>query len=119
MRLEGSFYSIESLELTGEGVLTAEVVLNADHEIYAGHFPQRAVVPGVCTLTIVRECIGVALGRDVVLKEVKECKFVAAVLPEVTRRLRLSLTLADDGGVKGAVTRVEDGVTAVKLKFKV
>lgn len=43
--------------LSAEDRFTFRVRLDAAHPIYAGHFPGNPVLPGVCTLQIVRECL--------------------------------------------------------------
>lgn len=83
MVLEGSFYRIIKLE-SQENSYIIEVELNPEHEIYKGHFPEQAVVPGVCTLTIIRECLSKALGKDLVFDSIKECKYISALIPEKT-----------------------------------
>jgi len=45
------FYHIIQLKQSAN-VLSAEIRLNPDHEVYKGHFPQQAIVPGVIQLQI-------------------------------------------------------------------
>lgn len=104
MRLEGDFYNIEYIERLGDRI-TAVVSLNPDHPVYQGHFPQKAVVPGVCTLTVIRECIGKALDRNIAFCTIKECKYVSALLPHKDLKIRieadLSRSVQDSGLIRG------------------
>ncbi len=115
MRLEGEFYRPIELDIE-DGHFTAVVELAADHPIYAGHFPEQAVVPGVCTLTIVRECLGLILDSEVYFSSVKECKFTSALTPAQGLRLHLDFILDGEGTLKGSVVREDDGQTIIKLK---
>ncbi len=113
MRLEGSFYQIERIEPTSTGY-RIEVLLAAEHPIYAGHFPAQAVVPGVCTLTIIRECLTAATGTATSFGRIKECKFIAALLPCEGLRLVIVAELNSDGGLRCTAER--EGQCVLKLK---
>ncbi len=115
MRLEDNFYKIHAIEQT-ENDYKIEVELLQDHPIYEGHFPGQPVVPGVCTLTIIRECIGKILSKSVSFASIKECKYVSALIPEEGMKIIINLTLAADGGVKVVVERVDNNQIALKLK---
>ena len=69
MRLEGNFYKVHTIDQI-ENNYKIEVELFADHPIYKGHFPQQAVVPGVCTLTIIKECLGNILSDNISFKSI-------------------------------------------------
>ena len=115
MRLEDNFYKIHSIE-AAENNYKIEVELLPNHPIYEGHFPGQPVVPGVCTLTIIRECIGKILSKPVSFATIKECKYVSALIPEEGLKIMLNLTLSEDGSVKGTVERVDNNQIALKLK---
>lgn len=115
MRLEGNFYKIHNIEHT-DGGYKVEVELFESHPIYAGHFPQQAVVPGVCTLTIIRETLSTILSRDVVFEAIKECKYVSALIPQHDLRVILNLTLVDQTKLSAVVERVDNQQTVLKLR---
>ena len=73
---EGDFYRIIDFTPTEEGY-TAEVELRADHPVYQGHFPAQPVVPGVCTMRVVRELTARAVGCAIWFDTIREAKFVA------------------------------------------
>ena len=50
-----TYYHILSSEITADaGVF--RVALNADCEVYQGHFPGEPVCPGVCNIQMIKEC---------------------------------------------------------------
>lgn len=114
MRLEGNFYKIHTINQEGDNY-KIEVELFADHPIYEGHFPQQAVVPGVCTLTIIKECIGKILSDNVTFNSIKECKYVSALIPQEGLRIVLNITIVDNK-VSVIVDRVDNQQTVLKLK---
>lgn len=116
MVLEGNFYKIIKTDKPQEDSYAIEVELNPEHEIYKGHFPEQPVVPGVCTLTIVRECLSKVLGKDVVFEAIKECKYISALIPEENLRIILNLKIVDSTGVRGTVVRSDNQEIVIKLR---
>lgn len=114
MKLLNNFYTIESIELTDQGRLECIVRLLEYHDIYRGHFPSVAVVPGVCTLTIVKECAGLALGHDIRFSTIRKCKFMSLLTPEKNLGLKLSFQITGTI-LKGTVSRLSDNQTTIKL----
>ena len=49
------FYTIHSVEKTGEHTFTSTIRLNPHHEIFIGHFPDHPITAGVCMMQIVKE----------------------------------------------------------------
>ena len=43
-----NFYKVTHSEHINETDWVVQVMLNPQHAIYSGHFPQQPVVPGVC-----------------------------------------------------------------------
>lgn len=85
--LKGDFFNILQLENTG-GVISAMTVLVPDHSIYAGHFPEKPIVPGVCQVGIVIAVAEEALGGPLLMKEMNICKFIRMMDPSTVKELR-------------------------------
>ena len=113
MRLAGNLYITRTLEAAENG-FKATVEMCPDHPVYKGHFPNQPVVPGVFTLAVVRECAAAAAGYDVEYAEIKECKFISALIPGERVILNLDFTFGGNQKLSGAVTR--DGDVILKLK---
>ncbi len=116
MILEGNFYNISKIEDLGEGNYSVVVELAKEHQIYAGHFPQQAVVPGVCTLTVIKECLGKILSRKVVFDTIKDCKYVSALLPQDNLSVTINFALAEAPKVRATVVRNDNGQGVLKLR---
>lgn len=68
--------------------------------ILKGHFEQMAVVPGVCTLTMLKQCVADIMCRDSVQYDsIKECKFLATILPEQHRQLYVNIEFKGDNNI--------------------
>lgn len=74
------FYHITEL-IKHEDAFDAEIKLNADHEVYKGHFPERPVVPGVIQLQVIKEVLENVLGIHLMIREVAVAKYLRPVTP--------------------------------------
>lgn len=92
--------------LSAEDRLAFRVRLDAAHPVYAGHFPGNPVLPGVCTLQIVRECLERGTGRRHRFTAIRECKFLGMIVPQADTLLDIDIRLADDGTAAKKVTCV-------------
>ncbi|MFR9650616.1 MAG: hypothetical protein SNG35_01145 [Rikenellaceae bacterium] len=92
---------------------TAEV--DSKSHIFKGHFEGQPVVPGVCTLTMLKQCFCDALQRESVQYEsIKECKFLAAIIPSEHPSLEVNIEFKGDGGVTAEVVCNEVKMTKLK-----
>ena len=103
MILKDNFYRILSLVNNSEGDYSIKVELVSKHPIFCGHFPDKPVVPGVCTLTVIKECLGLILGRDISFVSIKECKYLSVLLPKEGLTIIINLTITDVSKVRALV----------------
>ena len=88
-----NFYKVTHSEHINETDWVVQVMLNPQHAIYNGHFPQQPVVPGVCMLQIIKECIEKIQQAPLQYKQIASCKFLSVINPNETPELKLSLTI--------------------------
>ena len=108
--MKDNFYSISHLE-RGEGSVSCTLHYNAAHDIFNGHFPGNPIVPGVCTMAIVKELLEDAFQLKLLLKESKAVKFLGLINPAMSPALKL-LWKEEDGQVS-AIATLQDGVTSL------
>lgn len=87
------FYTITSSEPINDTDRAIKVRLNPQHAVYAGHFPQQPVVPGVCMLQIIKECLEKACKASLQYKQIASCKFLSSINPKETPELRFLITI--------------------------
>ncbi|MEP6748912.1 MAG: 3-hydroxyacyl-ACP dehydratase [Bacteroidota bacterium] len=80
MILAGTFYTVVS-EISEAERINAVLELNADHEIFHGHFPGQPVVPGVCMMQIVKELMETVTGKTLRLHTGLDLKFLSVIDP--------------------------------------
>ena len=81
-----TYYHILSSEITTDARVF-RVALNADCEVYQGHFPGEPVCPGVCNIQMIKECTEMLLqgGADmpsILLSPTKQCRLPTLVTPQ-------------------------------------
>lgn len=105
-----------SFERTAAG-FTAEVELRADHPVYEGHFPGQPVVPGVCTMRVVRELTARAVGCDIWFDTIREAKFVSALIPCEGLRIVVEATLCEQT-LRAVVRRGDEAVLKLRATWE-
>lgn len=75
------FYKIIHIEEQENGSRKIDIELNPDHVLYQGHFPGQPVVPGVCTLQMIKESAELLLNQPLQYVQIASSKFLSAVNP--------------------------------------
>jgi 3-hydroxymyristoyl/3-hydroxydecanoyl-(acyl carrier protein) dehydratase len=73
--LQGDFFNIQNLETAGFDI-KADLVINAAHKIFEGHFPGHPVVPGVCMMQMVKEIMEQVFKKKTNLVSAVDMKFL-------------------------------------------
>ncbi len=71
------------------------IALNPSHRIFQGHFPGNPVLPGVCTVQIIKELLSDHLKKELMLKKAGTIKYLSFINPEVNRIIDVELQLKD------------------------
>ncbi|OFY41061.1 MAG: hypothetical protein A2X18_11905 [Bacteroidetes bacterium GWF2_40_14] len=94
------------------------VEINPDDTLFQGHFPGRPVLPGVCTIQIVKECICSVLGKDLHFMNISQCKFIGMVDPQIDNRLTITFSYKNDEEQKTMVNASVSNADRVVSKIK-
>ena len=90
-----NFYTILSSESSDSTIWTIQVKLNPGHPVYQGHFPEHPVVPGVCLLQLIKECVEDIRQQKLQVTQVSSCKFLSAINPIETPHISVALTFKE------------------------
>lgn len=82
--------------INADGKAQFEFCFPADDFTFAGHFPNRPLLPGVFQLEIVRIAAEAALKQRVIVREIVKAKFLRPIIPEEIVRVELKLTEKPD-----------------------
>jgi len=115
--LHGDFFTINNLEKTGFDI-TADLVIDAGHKIFEGHFPGQPVVPGVCMMQMVKEIIEKVIGEKTNLVRAGEMKFLAIINPKENNMIRATLkyNIEENGNMVVSATLFKESL--IHFKFK-
>lgn len=99
------FYTITNIQSEADSY-TIQLELNADHEVYKGHFPGQPVLPGVCSMQIVKECVEKIKEKELRYSQIQTCKFLSVIDPKADNQVELAIILAD--GENGSISLQAD-----------
>ncbi len=111
--MKDNFYSISDLERS-EGSCQCVLHFNDSHPVFEGHFPGNPIVPGVCTIAIVKDFLSETTGKKLMLHEAKTIKFLGLINPSMTPRLSV-FWKEDERGL--SVTAALQGDTSPLFKM--
>jgi 3-hydroxyacyl-[acyl-carrier-protein] dehydratase len=78
-----------------DGTIVFEFCFGADDPVFAGHFPNRPLLPGVFQLEMARAAAESVLNCPLAVREISKAKFQRPILPDEIVRLELKLSEAD------------------------
>ena len=112
-----NFFTISNLEITGFDV-KAELLINAGHKIFEGHFPGQPVVPGVCMMQMVKEIMEQVVQKKTNLVKAFEMKFLAIIDPRQNNIISTTLkyTMEENGNINVVAVFFKDELTYFKFK---
>jgi 3-hydroxyacyl-[acyl-carrier-protein] dehydratase len=115
--LVNDFFTISKLDKEGSEI-KAELVINANHKIFEGHFPGHPVVPGVCMMQMVKEIIEKVIGEKTNLVRAGEMKFLAIINPKENNMIRATLkyNIEENGNMAVSATLFKESL--IHFKFK-
>lgn len=89
--MRNDFYSLSNWQ-QDQHSLSCRLSFETRHRIFEGHFPGHPIVPGVCSIAIVKEALESAVGQTLLLRESSIIKFLGLIHPDSQPTLRLSWT---------------------------
>lgn len=95
------FFTITRLS-TDKGTFIAEITFNPVHPIFTGHFPVKPIVPGAFLLEILATVLSRISGREIVIQEISNIKFLGVIDPSINPVVQLDGLISEDesGNIK-------------------
>ena len=87
-----NFYKIIHRKEREDGKQAIEIELNPGHVLYQGHFPGQPVVPGVCTLQMIKESAEQIVSRPLQYVQIASSN---SCLPSIRLKLHYCNYLSD------------------------
>jgi 3-hydroxyacyl-[acyl-carrier-protein] dehydratase len=113
-RFLDSLYTIGKISKINEGDKTRITIkLNAEHEIFKGHFPGNPVLPGACTVEILKELIEYETDKDLIIAGAGTIKYISFINPCNHTILDIDLILKEkENGELSCTASVHSGETS-------
>jgi 3-hydroxyacyl-[acyl-carrier-protein] dehydratase len=115
------FYTLQKTEITVDKI-SADILLNPNHEVYKGHFPGQPVVPGVIQLQIVKEILEEILGQQLFMDNVSSAKYLRIITPDAFPELKVTIqyskTAENEIKVNALIGSPETIFTKLKMKLR-
>jgi 3-hydroxyacyl-[acyl-carrier-protein] dehydratase len=115
MLLQG-FYTFQIFSAEDKQVV-ASVVLNKDHNVYKGHFPQIPITPGVCQVLIIKELLEKVLGKSLQMLKSRDIKFLSMHNPTNEEALDVNINYQHTSDTTISVNAVISSNVTKILKF--
>jgi len=110
------FYTFQ-IQNTDDSQVVASVVLNKDHDVYKGHFPQIPITPGVCQVLIIKELLSHVLGKSLQMLKSRDIKFLSMHNPTNEEALDVTINYQNISDTTISVNAlISSNVTKI-LKF--
>lgn len=116
------FYTlVKSEELAPSQTYTFTVILNADHPLYEGHFPQQPVVPGVLMIALVKDLLEIQLHKKLQLTKARNIKYLNILIPTKDQQVAIDLQIDQSNPefilATGLIKHLETVYCKYKLEF--
>lgn len=99
---------------------TVSVVIDAAAPVFAGHFPQQPILPGVLLIAFARQAISKSLGRPATLRRIVRQRFMQPVLPGSVISVECEAGTVDSDGQRFTCRwRLLDGSLAARAELVV
>jgi 3-hydroxyacyl-[acyl-carrier-protein] dehydratase len=114
--LLNNFFFIDKL-LHVKNSITADIHIEASHDILNGHFPQQPVVPGVCMLEMQKEVLQQALQKPLFMASASMVKFLTMFTPDQMTQAQFQIQyLETESGIQVTSSLVHGERVFLKCK---
>ncbi len=98
--LQNDFYKITGLKISADKTTANAVIkLNPEHSIFKGHFPEIPVVPGVCTIQMIKEILCEVVKKNIMLVHGNIIKLHNPINPDNNLFLSIDITIKYDSDI--------------------
>jgi len=92
-----NFFTVQSSQTVSDrSHLQVRIKIIKNHPVFAGHFPEHPVVPGVFMIQTITEILSDFFQIDLELKELSSVKFLSFIDPNVNQDLEIDLKIDNE-----------------------
>lgn len=103
-----------------EDHITAQIKVDAAHELFKGHFPGMPILPGACQIQIITKALEQAVAQTLSLQKADNIKFLAMMNPSLDPEIALEIKIKSqtDDEIGATATMANAGNTIIKFSGK-
>jgi 3-hydroxyacyl-[acyl-carrier-protein] dehydratase len=95
--LMNELYTVTALNAdTMHENIRAVIALNPEHPVFEGHFPGNPILPGVCTIQIVKEILELVFKTGMILEKAGNIKYLGFVSPAASPQMQFNLVVKEN-----------------------
>ncbi len=117
--LLNKLYKTRSLNANSDGSgFMAEIELDPSHPLFKGHFPGNPILPGVCTVQIIKEILEQSVQKSLRMTKAGNIKYLGFVNPVNMPLLtcKLQIKAGDSTNISCSATIYAQGVSVCSFK---
>jgi len=95
MFLNDLYTIIQTVPEGNSNKFTVSIRLNPSHQIFKGHFPGNPILPGVCTVQILKEILMDHMGIILILQNVASIKYLSFINPDLNGIVNFDVELKE------------------------
>lgn len=115
-----NFYTLLEVSTDTKNTHYCKVKFNSTHTIYKSHFQGFPITPGACIIQITKELIEIITQKSLLIKEIKNLKFLNIINPNDFPEVTFQFALTFDETKKIYLSKVNiyaDDITFAKLNL--
>jgi len=117
----GKIYSVIESD-DDNGSINYLIKIDFSHPVFKGHFPAKAVLPGVMMCDIIRHLISEKLGIQVQLSFAKNIKFSKMIIPSKNNTYNVMVSIKENEkkyNIKAIVSQSEDIYFKINAQYQI
>jgi len=117
--LLNKLYKIRNLNANADGSgYIGDIELDPNHPLFEGHFPGNPILPGVCTVQIIRELLEQSIQKSLRMTKAGNIKYLGFVNPVIMPLLTFQLQIkpSDAPNISCSATVSARGIPVCSFK---
>lgn len=110
-----NYYTILNKREKGTG-MHLDIALHESCEVYKGHFPGEPISPGVCNITMLKECAEEIAHKKLRISYIQQCRMTKLITPKLYPTIEVEIMM-DGNKLRGTIGK--DGDIFLDLKGEV
>lgn len=102
MYMAASYYTVTHTQESPEGTVF-RICLDPESALFRGHFPGHPILPGVCSMQIIRECAERLTGKHMGYRKVRLCRFSNVIVPGEPEAFDVRITVTPEGVLSASI----------------